>query len=113
MRTQGRTDHLYRDRWVVFHFHLEEGREVFFDIDGHTYAGFVTYIATKLHLPLVLTSRLKSSMTVFHAHAANDRTTDSEITRVGDWRAGWRQKAPGGGGINVRAVIRCPWDQTE
>jgi hypothetical protein len=29
------------DRWVVFHFHFDETEQVFWDIDGHSYAGFV------------------------------------------------------------------------
>jgi hypothetical protein len=43
-RTSGRTNVGERDRWVVFHFHFNENRNVFIDQGGHTYAAFVSHV---------------------------------------------------------------------
>jgi hypothetical protein len=42
-RMWGRNDAGERDRWVVFHFHFDETRQIFFSQGGHTYTGFVSY----------------------------------------------------------------------
>lgn len=42
MRQAGRTHANLRDRWVVFHLHFDETRGVFYDYNGHTYAGYVS-----------------------------------------------------------------------
>jgi hypothetical protein len=41
-RAWGRTRPNMRDRWVVLHFHFDERRQVFFEMGGRTYAGFVS-----------------------------------------------------------------------
>jgi hypothetical protein len=47
-RTWARNNPGERDRWVVLHFHFDETRQVFVDLNGRTYAGFVSIDCSKL-----------------------------------------------------------------
>ncbi|KAF1912024.1 hypothetical protein BDU57DRAFT_523336 [Ampelomyces quisqualis] len=89
MRTTGRNGPQVPDRWVVFHFHFDETRDIFFDIDGRTYAGF-------------------TSMSVYHGQDAIDSRHDANQQGWGvNWRGGRRD------GRTARTIIRCPWDSSE
>lgn len=43
LRVQGRQNAGQRDRWVVFHIHFDETRPLFWDFNGHTYMGTVSF----------------------------------------------------------------------
>jgi hypothetical protein len=48
-------------------------------------------------------------MTVYHGHRAIDNQENADTT---GWRVDWRG-ANGARGNTGRAVLRCPWDETE
>jgi hypothetical protein len=56
LRQQGRSDPHQRDRWVVFHFHLDETRDQVLELagqNGHNYTGFASSPSMKEPLNFV------------------------------------------------------------